>query len=156
MKCISIIHNQFWDSEIWAKSNWSKINPVSRKNMHSGEVNMFSWFLRGLWFPSLEYIESRLNVIICRIKWRLWRETGRLPKWWIFIIYIMIPRFSFFSTLQHLNSAIPQGYSSLWNMWLMSGSEQTSLISTSIYLKLYPLPIVQTLPRLLEDRNLNL
>lgn len=56
------------------------------KNMRLGEVNMFSWFLRGLWFPSLEYIESRLRVIICRVKWRLWREIRRLPKWQIFII----------------------------------------------------------------------
>lgn len=97
MKCISIIHNQFWDSEICVKTFWGKLNPLSRKNMHLGEVNMLNWFLRGLWFPSLEYIESTLGVIVCRIKWRWWRETRRLPKWQILIIYIMIPGF-FFST----------------------------------------------------------
>ena len=154
MKCISIIHNQFWDSEICVKVFWGKLNPVSRKNMHLEEINMFSWFLRGLWFPSLEYIESTLRVIICRIKRPLWREIGRLSKWQIFIIYIMIPGFSFFSTFTAFDFHHPSREFFPLN-YVINFLEENGRFWLQLLFTYISITYWYTLPQLLEDGNLS-
>lgn len=78
------ITKPFWESKICIKVFGSKVNSVSRKKYLWEKVSMFSWFLRGLWFPSLECIKSNLKLSYekssgdCREKWQIFIIYGKV------------------------------------------------------------------------------